>query len=502
MASTVEESRLRRGTNVGPLVGIGNAGAVANLFSALFAGDPNRACLETPTRSLSYGGLADLARRLGQAVLDQGVAPGERLVAQTVKSVDGYALWLGCLAAGVVYVPTNTAYTPDEIGYFCTDAGASLLVVDDPGAVASVDCATVSLAALVEAADDASPVAVGDDEPCSLVYTSGTTGRPKGATLTHGCILDNGRALADVWQFSEDDVLVHSLPIFHVHGLFIALHPTLLSGASVRFLPKFDVDTVLAAMPGATVLMGVPTYYHRLLGDDRFGPESCSSMRLFTSGSAPMTEITHAEFTERTGRRIVERYGMSEAGIITSNRMDDVLAGSVGHPLPGYEVRVVDDEHHPVAAGETGTVEVRGPSLCLGYWGRPDADAESRTDDGWFSTGDVGFADATGRITLEGRSSDMIISGGLNIYPKEIEMVLDELDGVVESAVVGLPDPDFGEAVTAYLVLEDGKTIEALPLAEALAPLARFKHPKSFHQLPELPRNAMGKVQKVVLRSN
>lgn len=477
---------------------------MANLFSALFAGDLDRACIEAEDQSLTYGELADVARRLGSAVLDAGVAPGDRVVAQTVKSVDGYALWLGCLAAGVVYVPTNTAYTPDEIQYFCSDAGASLLVVDDPSAVAAVECATVGLAALVEAATAASPVAiadVGDDEPCSLVYTSGTTGRPKGATLTHGCILDNGRALAEVWQFGSDDVLVHSLPIFHVHGLFIALHPTLLSGASVRFLPRFDVDAVLAAMPGATVLMGVPTYYHRLLGDDRFGPETCGSMRLFTSGSAPMTEITHAEFTERTGRQIVERYGMSEAGIITSNRMDDVLAGSVGHPLPGYEVRVVDDDHQPVAAGETGTVEVRGPSLCLGYWGRPDADTESRTDDGWFSTGDVGFADTTGRITLEGRSSDMIISGGLNIYPKEIEMVLDELDGVIESAVVGLPDPDFGEAVTAYLVLEDGASIEALPLDEALAPLARFKHPKSFHQLPELPRNAMGKVQKVVLRS-
>ena len=476
---------------------------MANLFSALFAGDPDRPCLDTGDAQLTYGELADLAQRLGQTVLDQGVAPGDRIVAQTVKSHQGYALWLGCLAAGVVYVPTNTAYTPDEIQYFCTDAGASLLVVDDPAAVSSVDAPTVALRELVDLAQASEPVAVaevGDDEPCSLVYTSGTTGRPKGATLTHGCILDNGRALADVWQFTQDDVLVHSLPIFHVHGLFIALHPTLLSGASVRFLDKFDVDNVLAAMPGATVLMGVPTYYHRLLNDDRFGPDVCGSMRLFTSGSAPMTELTHAEFTERTGRQIVERYGMSEAGIITSNRIDDVLAGSVGHPLPGYEVRVVDADHHPVAAGETGTVEVRGPSLCLGYWGRPDADADSRTDDGWFSTGDVGFADETGRVTLEGRSSDMIISGGLNIYPKEIEMVLDELDGVVESAVVGLPHPDFGEAVTAYLVLEPGASIEGLPLDEALTPLARFKHPKSFHELPELPRNAMGKVQKVLLR--
>lgn len=479
---------------------------MANLYSALFAGDPDRACLDEPHtgRSLTYGELDDLARRLGQVVLDRGVQPGARVVVQADKSIDGYALWLGCVAVGVVYVPTNTAYTPDEIGYFCGDAGASLLVVDDPGDVASVDTPTVALAELVAAAEAAAPATIAevdDDAPCALVYTSGTTGRPKGATLTHACILDNGRALADVWQFEADDVLVHSLPIFHVHGLFISLHPTLLSGASVRFLPKFDVDAVLAQLDGATVFMGVPTYYHRLLNDERFGPASCGSMRLFTSGSAPMTELVHAEFTERTGRQIVERYGMSEAGIITSNRIGDVVAGSVGHPLPGYEVRVVDDAHVEVPAGETGTVEVRGPSLCLGYWGRPDADTESRTDDGWFSTGDVGFADETGRITLEGRSSDMIISGGLNVYPKEIEMVIDEIDGVVESAIIGVPHADFGEAVTAYLVLEPGVDLEALPLDDALAPLARFKHPKSVHVIDELPRNAMGKVQKVALRA-
>lgn len=483
---------------------VGDAWDVSNLFTDLFAADREDIFLVTAERSFTYGDLADHARRIGAALLGRGLHTGDRLVAQTDKSADGLALWLGCLAAGIVYVPTNTAYTPAEIAYFCADAGASLLVVDDPHKVAEVDTTTVSLGDLVADAATATPLAVtavNADSPAALVYTSGTTGRPKGATLTHGCILDNGHALADVWQFEPGDVLVHSLPIFHVHGLFIALNPVLLRGASVRFLPRFEPESVMDALADATVFMGVPTYYHRLLATDRFDADLCAGMRLFTSGSAPMTELTHAEFTERTGRRIVERYGMSEAGIITSNRIDDVVAGSVGHPLPRYELRVVDDSGTMVAAGSTGTVEVRGPSLCAGYWGRPDADAESRTADGWFSTGDVGSVDNTGRLTLEGRSSDMIISGGLNIYPKEIEVVLDEIDGVVESAIVGRPHADFGEAVTAYLVLEPGVELASLDLDAALEPLARFKHPKAIHAIDELPRNAMGKVQKNLLRN-
>jgi len=478
---------------------------VPNLFDDLFVADPSRTFLTDATRTFTYGEFELHARRLGAAVLAQGLAAGDRLVAQTNKSADGFALWLGCLAAGVVYVPTNTAYTPDEISYFCDNAGASLLIVDDVAAVEAVDVATMAIAELVTVAETVEPVAtadVDDETPAALVYTSGTTGRPKGATLTHGCLRDNGRALADVWHISEADVLVHALPIFHVHGLFIALHPTMLRGASTRFLPRFDIDSVIDSLDGATVFMGVPTYYHRLLSSERFTPASCSSMRLFTSGSAPMTEITHAEFTAATGRQIVERYGMSEAGIIASNRMDNVVAGSVGHPLPSYELRIVDDTGAAVATGQTGTVEVRGPSLCAGYWERPDADAESRTADGWFNTGDVGSVDETGRLTLEGRSSDMIISGGLNIYPKEIEMVIDEIDGVVESAVVGHPHPDFGEAVVAYLVLEPTRSLDAIDLDEPLAMLARFKHPKQVHVLDELPRNAMGKVQKNLLRSN
>jgi len=477
---------------------------VSNLFSQLFVADGDRTFLSEGDRTSTYDEYALHARRLGAAVLALGLEPGDRLVAQMNKSTDGFALWLSCLAAGIIYVPTNTAYTPDEISYFCEDAGAALLVVDDPERVASVNIQTVAIADLVAAARSVHPIdicPVNGQTAAALVYTSGTTGRPKGATLTHGCLRENAVALADVWQVETNDVLVHALPIFHVHGLFIALHPMMLRGASVRFLARFDPDTVLAAMPGATVFMGVPTYYHRLLNTDAFGPDACASMRLFTSGSAPMTELTHAEFTERTGRQIVERYGMSEAGIIASNRIDSVVAGSVGHALPGYELRIVDDHGVPIAVGATGVVEVRGPSLCAGYWKRPDADTKSRNDAGWFSTGDIGSVDDTGRLTLEGRSSDMIISGGLNIYPKEIEMVIDEVEGVIESAVVGHPDPDFGESVVAYLVVEPGAELGDLPLDNALATLARFKHPKTILSIGELPRNAMGKVQKNLLRS-
>ena len=478
---------------------------MTNLFHDLFAGDGARTFLIEGDQTWSYNAFATQARRLAATLQAHGLTAGDRLVAQTTKSADGFALWLGCLASGIVYVPTNTAYTPDEISYFCANADASLLVVDDPVEVEAVATVTIAIADLVAASIDTEPIEVTNLDPgapAALVYTSGTTGQPKGAMLTHGCLLDNAQALADVWQISPDDVLVHALPIFHVHGLFIALHPMMLQAASVRFLPRFDPDAVIDALDGATVFMGVPTYYHRLLNTDRFTARVTQAMRLFTSGSAPMTELTHAEFTDRIGRQIVERYGMSEAGIIASNRIDDVVAGSVGHPLPGYELQIVDHEGAAVPVGETGGVAVRGPSLCEGYWQRPDADEKSRTSDGWFLTGDVGSVDDTGRLTLEGRSSDMIISGGLNIYPKEIEMVIDEIDGVVESAVVGRPHADFGEAVAAYLVLEPGVTRDQIELDPALASLARFKHPKAVHVLDALPRNAMGKVQKNLLRTN
>lgn len=483
---------------------VDDAVRVTNLYHRLFEGQPDRPFIETDGQVHTYGSVDRQARCLGSALVGLGLEPGDRLIAQTTKSLDSFALWLGCLAAGIVYVPTNTAYTVDELSYFCDDADAALLVVEDPEKAAAITVRVVSLDELVATSGSHSPIAVtgvSDDAPAALVYTSGTTGRPKGATLTHGCLLDNGLALAEVWHFEPTDVLLHALPLFHVHGLFIALNPTMLTGARARLLPRFDVDAVLAGIQGASVFMGVPTYYRRLLDDERFGPEACATMRLFTSGSAPMTEMTHREFTGRTGHRIVERYGMSEAGIISSNRIGGQLAGSVGHALPGYELRVVDHEGTAVEVGTTGAVEIRGPSLFAGYWGRPAADEASHTEDGWFSTGDIGSLDATDRLTLEGRSSDMIISGGLNVYPKEIEIALDSIEGVVESAVVGVAHCDLGEAVTAFVVLEPNTSLEALPLDETLAPLARFKHPKAIHVIDELPRNAMGKVQKTILRT-
>lgn len=481
---------------------------MSNVFDALFAGDPDRTLLILPDgQTLTYYQVAERARTMGAALVANGLKPGDRVISQTDKSPESYALWLGALATGIVFVPTNTAYTSDELTYFYTDADASLLVVDDPATVAdaaqanSLQVASLTeLAALAKGLDPAPVEPVGSDAVATLIYTSGTTGRPKGAAVTHANLADNGEALAQVWEISADDTIVHALPIFHVHGLFIALHPLMLRGAAVILLPKFDPDTVVANLGRATVFMGVPTFYQRLLGHDGFTAELCAGLRLFTSGSAPMTEATHAEFTARTGREIVERYGMTEAGIITSNRLGNIGVGSVGHALPGYEIRVVDESGDPVDSGTAGIVEIRGQSVCAGYWGRPDADSEVRRDGGWFSTGDVGVVDETGRLTLEGRSSDMIISGGLNIYPKEIEVALDATPGVVESAVVGLADRDFGEAVTAVLVLEPGQSLDSVALDQALAPLARFKHPKAVHLVNALPRNALGKVQKSVLR--
>ncbi len=334
-----------------------------------------------------------------------------------------------------------------------------------------------------------------------MLYTSGTTGRPKGAMLTHRGLVANARALVDAWGFTADDVLIHALPIFHVHGLFVALHCALASTARVRFLPRFDVDAILDSIPASTVLMGVPTHYVRLLDDPRLDGAACASMRLFTSGSAPMTTATHQRFTARTGHRIVERYGMTEAGIITSNPLDgDRVPGTVGFALDAMELRVRADGC-ACKPGETGGVEISGPHLFAGYWNLPERSAEAHTDDGWFITGDVGSLDTEGRLTLEGREGDMIITGGENVYPKEIEQHLDTMASVVESAVVGLPHPDYGEAVTAFVVAEDGfDPADALVLLDRS--LARFKHPKAFVVVDELPRNTMGKVQKHQLRTD
>lgn len=438
---------------------------------------PDRPCLLLEDGTVwTYGDLDARAAVLAGGLRRRDIRVGDRVVVQVPKSVDAVALYLACLRTGAVYVPLNTAYTTREVRDFVDDADASLVVDTD------------ELRSLGDAAPDHSIAGRSGADWAAMLYTSGTTGRSKGAMLSCDNLATNARALSEAWRFSADDVLVHVLPVFHVHGLFVALHCAFLVGAAVRFHTGFDPDAVVRDLRRSTVMMGVPTHYHRLLDQTDLGPDDCGGMRLFTSGSAPLLASRHQEFESRTGHRIVERYGMTETMILTSNPYEgERVPGTVGFALPGVDLRI----------GADALVEVRTPGRFLGYWGMPDKTAEATTDDDWFVTGDVGSLDDDGRLTLSGRQSDLIISGGLNIYPKEIETVLDAVDGVVESAVVGVPDPDFGEAVVAAIV---GVPDEDALRAACDAALGRFKHPRRYVAVDELPRNAMGKVQKAELR--
>lgn len=500
------------------------------LFQQRFRDGRGKPFLTTPDGvSRTYGAVEDLSSELAGALRELGCVTGDRVVVQVDKSPEAVALYFACLRSGLVYVPINTAYTKDEVDYFLDDAQATVFVCDDSRVqsfqTTSSERRVVTLnsdgsGTLSQHAQRAEPfldvVKRADEDLAALLYTSGTTGRSKGAMLTHQGLRENGLALHQVWAFEPGDVLLHILPIFHVHGLFVALHCAILNQSEVLFCTRFDPDTVVELLPRASVLMGVPTHYVRLLGDTRFSREACAHMRLFTSGSAPMTEQVFAQFKNTTGHEVCERYGMTECGIITSNPYDgDRVAGSVGFALPGYEIRVMG-KSGPAAPGETGIVEARGCQLFAGYWQLPDKTAQEMTPDGFFRTGDVGSMDEAGRLTLAGRSGDMIISGGFNVYPKEIETVLDANPSVLESAVVGLPHPDFGEGVVAFIVTTDSAATSestnspASPkdsqiisyLQDACeASLARFKHPKHFVCLDELPRNTMGKVQKAGLRA-
>lgn len=477
-----------------------------SLFSALLAaGEPDAPFLTVPDGpALAYGQVAERSAQLAGALAAAGVEAGDRVVVQVDKSVDAFALYLGCLRSKVVFVPINTAYTDAEVQYFVDNAGASLLVcsparADDLANVAGrvESLGPDSTGSLADLAASATPYegvadATAADVAC-ILYTSGTTGRSKGAMLTHGSLLVNGQALHQLWGFEPGDVLLHILPVFHVHGLFIALHCAMLNGSEVLFCPGFNAAQVRSLLPRATVMMGVPTHYIRLLADPEFSADDTKNVRLFTSGSAPMTALVHDEFTERSGHRIVERYGMTESGIITTNPVDgERIAGTVGFALPAMDMRVED-----------GSVQIKGPHLFAGYWEMPEKTAEAYTADGWFITGDVGGMDEEGRLTLDGRAGDMIISGGYNVYPKEIELVIDETPGVDESAVIGLPHPDFGEGVVAVVAYEPGadrSVVDAAILERCGAELARFKHPKRLLAVELLPRNAMGKVQKAAMR--
>ena len=456
-----------------------------NLYDVLAAGFPadrtKPAFLMSDGSQISYGELESAAAKCAGQLIAQGVAPGDRVGLQVDKCEVAVAIYLGVLKAGAVFLPLNPAYTPSEVEYFVGDAAPKVFITD--------------AAAFEEAAKSAEPLAQAvarvDDDLASLIYTSGTTGRSKGAMLSHGNLAANALALHRAWGFTSADVLLHALPIFHVHGLFVAMHCAFLSGAPMVWLPKFEDAQVLAGLARSTVMMGVPTFYTRLLAHPGFTAERAAHMRLFISGSAPLLESTFAEFEQRTGMRILERYGMSEAVIITTNPLEgERIPGSVGYPLPGVELRIGGGE-------ATGVIEIRGPSVFSGYWRMPEKTAEEFTADGFFRTGDVGHRDPDGRVWISGRAKDLIISGGYNVYPKEIELVLDELAGVSESAVVGVPHPDFGEGVVAVVI---GSGDEAAMIAECRRQLAPYKAPKRIVFVDGLPRNAMGKVQKNLLR--
>ncbi|MCB1385622.1 MAG: malonyl-CoA synthase [Nitratireductor sp.] len=469
-------------------------------------------------KRISYRQFLERAAQFAHVLTTQGLAPGDRLAVQVEKSPEALALYAACVQSGIVFLPLNTAYTAEEVAYFVENSGAGLLICD-PGnlaqlaPVASRHGASVltldgggsgSLSDL--AADqpaDFATVARGEDDLAAFLYTSGTTGRSKGAMLTQANLLSNAITLADIWRFSGDDELLHALPVFHTHGLFVASNVILVTGGAMIFLPKFDLDAILAELPRATSMMGVPTFYTRLLSDPRLTRECVSHMRLFVSGSAPLLAETHLQFEARTGHRILERYGMTETNMNTSNPYDgERRAGTVGFPLPGVELKITDPETGgAVAAGAVGQIEVRGPNVFKGYWQMPDKTAAELRADGFFITGDLGRVDEDGYVHIVGRNKDLIISGGYNIYPKEIELVLDEEPGVLESAVIGVPHPDFGETVVGVLVAVPGGGLDmAAVLASAAGRLARFKHPRKLVVVDELPRNTMGKVQKNILR--
>ncbi|MEM8959223.1 MAG: malonyl-CoA synthase [Pseudomonadota bacterium] len=492
------------------------------LYDSLFGrhAGSDRVFLHLPDGTkLSYGAFVTEAGRYADALREAGLEPGGRLAIQVPKSPQALALIAACIQTGTVLLPLNIAYTSRELSYFVENSGARALVCDPVSAGALKPVAEAcnaglwtlgaagdgSLAELASTREPTTEVTTRDrSDLAAILYTSGTTGRSKGAMLTQANLLSNAETLVDEWRFTEDDVLLHALPIFHTHGLFVGTNVTLVAGGAMQFLPKFDLDAVLTSLPEATTMMGVPTFYTRLLDDARFTRELTRHMRLFVSGSAPLLAETHERFAARTGHRILERYGMTETNMNSSNPYDgERRAGTVGPALPGVEIKITDpDTGVALPTGEIGMVEVRGPNVFKGYWQMPEKTAEELRADGFFITGDLGRLDAEGYLTIVGRGKDLIISGGYNIYPKEIELLLDAQTGVLESAVVAAPHPDFGESPVAALVAKPGQSIDLDAVRAAMArDLARFKQPKRIEILDALPRNTMGKVQKAELRT-
>jgi malonyl-CoA/methylmalonyl-CoA synthetase len=464
--------------------------------------------IDADGRTLSYADIANLSARFTAVLRKRGVKADDRVLAQVEKSIGAVALYLACLRAGAIYTPLNTAYTPAEVDYFVEDSEPALVVLSKSRMVKAPHVAELGedetsplWAEALAAEPDERIESRTSDDIAAILYTSGTTGRSKGAMLSIGNLASNALTLVDLWGFKSNDVLLHALPIFHVHGLFVALHCSFLNATPTIFLPKLDAAQLRALMPRATVLMGVPTFYTRLLALPEFSADDCKNMRLFISGSAPLLAETHRAFEQRTGHKILERYGMTEAGMITSNPLaGQRIPGTVGYALPGVSLRV-SESGKAAPAGERGVIEIKGPNVFKGYWRNPEKTAQEFCADGYFITGDVAVQAADGRVSIVGRAKDLIIAGGYNIYPKEIEDVLDAVEGVSESAVIGVPHPDLGEAVVAVIVAKSGASVSEQKLrAAAEANLARFKHPRRMLVVNDLPRNAMGKVQKNVLR--
>jgi malonyl-CoA/methylmalonyl-CoA synthetase len=491
-----------------------------HLFEALFAaGEADAVAVRCGAVSLTYGELERETARFAGALALVGVQPGARVAVQVEKSLANLVLYLASVRAGAIYLPLNTAYTANELAYFLHDSEPALVVVDPlrtaevaaltPAPVLDLDAeGRGSLMTAIEACPPRfDTVSRAEDDLAAICYTSGTTGRSKGAMLTHRALASNAATLKGIWRFEARDVLIHALPTYHVHGLFVATNTALMAGAAMILQARFDPHTVIAALPRATAFMGVPTYYTRLLAQAELTAEASAGMRLFVSGSAPLLAQTHRAFAERTGHAIVERYGMTETGMNASNPYaGERRPGTVGFALPDVELRIVDETRGaPLGPGEIGVIEVKGPNVCAGYWRNPEKTAQAFRDDGFFITGDLGVFDADGYLTIVGRDKDLIISGGLNVYPKEVETELDALAGVVESAVIGLPHGDLGEAVTAVIAVGGGgetSLTETDILGALAARLARFKQPKRIVFVGELPRNAMGKVQKARLRED
>jgi malonyl-CoA/methylmalonyl-CoA synthetase len=490
------------------------------LFASRFPKDASRPFLETDNGAITrYSDLECETARYARFLTELGLAKGDRVAVKVEKSPQALLLYLACVRAGLIYLPLNTAYQEEEINYFLGNAEPKAIVCR-PRDQALVErlagsSGTRHVFTLDENGEGTLARACartppefetrfcGPDDVAAIVYTSGTTGRSKGAMLTHRNLASNALTLVDYWGFRETDVLLHALPIFHVHGLFVACHCVLLTGSRMVFLRKFDAGTVLQYLPKGTVMMGVPTYYARLLEDPRLSAEACRSMRLFISGSAPLLEETFQAFEQRTGHRILERYGMSETAMLTSNPLHgERIAGTVGFPLPGVSARIVDDNDMPLPADAVGHVQVKGPNVFRGYWRMPDKTKEEFTSDGFFRTGDMGRFAENGYLCIVGRSKDLVISGGYNVYPKEVELIIDRIAGVKESAVIGVPHKDFGEALIAVVVRDPAglDVTENAVLQTVKASLANYKVPKKLVFVDELPRNAMGKVQKNVLR--